>query len=117
MLAPILNKDDITDYYRHTPVEKLLLYHKLNYPFDLYNNADMLIFLYIDNRIKLLLPYNFSYIVGNSGAKINTVLFPLSFIVAVAGVKTVAIIRHSDCRMRTLETYRLGFISGLAEQG
>lgn len=117
MLTPVWSKDDIPDYYRHTPVEKLLLYHNLNYPFGSYSNAEMLILTCIDHRIMLHLPDNFSYIVRNGGAKINTVLFPLSFIVAAAGVKTVAIIGHNDCRMRDLETHRLGFVHGLTEQG
>ena len=116
-LVPVLKKDDIPDCYKHTPIEKLLLYHNLNYPFGSYSNAEMLILMCIDNRMKLHLPDNFSYIVRNGGAKINTVLFPLSFIVATTGAKTVAVIGHSDCRMKSLETHRLGFISGLTEQG
>jgi len=116
-LVPVLRKDDIPDCYKHTPLEKLLLYHNLNYPFGSYSNAEMLIVMCIDNRMQLHLPDNFSYIVRNGGAKINTVLFPLSFIVATTGAKTVAVIGHSDCRMRDLETHRLGFISGLTEQG
>ena len=116
-LVPVLRKDDIPDCYKHTPLEKLLLYHNLNYPFGSYSNAEMLILMCIDNRMKLHLPDNFSYIVRNGGAKINTILFPLSFIVATTGAKTVAVIGHSDCRMRDLETHRLGFISGLTEQG
>jgi carbonic anhydrase len=117
MLVSIGKKDDIPDCYKHTPIEKLLLYHNLNYPFGSYSNAEMLIVMCIDNRMKLHLPDNFSYIVRNGGAKINTVLFPLSFIVATTGAKTVAVIGHSDCRMRDLETHRLGFINGLTEQG
>lgn len=116
-LIPVLRKDTIPDCYKHTPIEKLLLYHNLNYPFGPYSNAEMLVLMCIDNRVKLHLPDNFSYIVRNGGAKINTVLFPLSFIVATTGVKTVAIIGHNDCRMMDLETHRLGFISGLTEQG
>jgi len=54
----MLKKDDIPECYRHTPIEKLLLYHNLNYPFDSYNNAEMLILMCIDNRIMLRLPDN-----------------------------------------------------------
>jgi len=117
MLLSILKKDDIPECYRHTPIEKLLLYHNLNYPFDSYNNAEMLILMCIDNRIMLRLPDNFSYVVRNSGAKMENVVFPLSFAVTLGGIKTIAVIGHSGCRMKDLKMHKLEFVKGLSGQG
>lgn len=117
LLLPVVRKEDIPEQYRHTAIEDLLLYHNLNYPFDSYNRAKMLILTCIDHRIMLNLPHNFSYIIRNSGAKVDNVEFAVSFVVAVAKIKTIALIGHMDCRMLNVERNKAGFIKGLEEQG
>lgn len=117
MLTPVWSKDDILDYYRHTAIEDLLLYHNLNYPFDSYNRAEMLVITCIDPRITLNLPYSFAYIIRNGGAKIDNVKFAVSFAVAVAKIKTIALIGHRDCRMLNVERHKACFVKGLEEQG
>ncbi|MBI5326912.1 MAG: carbonic anhydrase [Deltaproteobacteria bacterium] len=117
LLLPIVRKEDLPEEYRHTAIEDLLLYHNLNYPFDSYNRVEMLVLTCIDHRIMLNLPNNFSYIIRNSGAKIDNVKFAVSFAVAVAKIKTIALIGHMDCMMLNIERHKTGFIKGLEEQG
>jgi len=117
ILLPILKKEDIPECYRNTPIEKFLCYHNLNHPFDLYEKAEILALMCMDYRKMLNLPENFAYIIRNSGAKIKGVTFALSFAVAVAGINTIAVIGHSDCKMINVKRHRAAFVNGLVRHG
>src|SRR3972149_12200653 len=94
-IISVKNDIDIPEGYRNTPIARLLLHHNLSLPPDSYERADMLVLMCMDNRQVLRLPQNSAFFVRNSGATQNGVSFSISFAVAVAGIRYIAVIGHS----------------------
>ena len=111
----ITDERDIPAEYRDTPIERLLLNHNLMLRPDRYERADMLVLMCMDNRQELRLPENSAFFVRNSGGTQNGVAFSISFAVAVAGIRYIAVIGHSDCMMVNLETRKKDFVENLSE--
>ncbi len=114
-LVPIKTIDDIFPEYRNTPVGDLLAYHNLNRPFDSYARAQLLIGMCMDNRKHLQIPDNFAYIIRAGGANLRYSEFKVSYAIAVGGVKTIALMGHTQCGMVNLIARRELFIQGLVE--
>ena len=114
-LVPIKTVTDIFPEYRHTPVEELLAYHNLNRPFASYTRAQLLIGMCMDNRKHLQIPDNFAYIIRAGGANLRYSEFKVSYAIAVGGVKTIALMGHTQCGMVNLIARRELFIQGLVE--
>lgn len=112
----ITDEMDVPQVYRDTPVERLILNHNLNLRPDRYERADMLVLMCMDNRQELRLPQNSAFFVRNSGATQNGVSFSISFAVAVAGIRYIAVIGHSDCMMVNLEIRKKEFVENLSER-
>ena len=114
-LVPIKTVDDIFPEYRNTPVGELLAYHNLNRPFASYTRAQLLIGMCMDNRKHLQIPDNFAYIIRAGGANLRYSEFKVSYAIAVGGVKTIALMGHTQCGMVNLIARRELFIQGLVE--
>ncbi len=114
-LVSVNNEWDIPEVYCGTPVSRLILYHNLNLPSNRYKRAEILTLMCMDNRQSLRLPGNFSFIVRNAGGTLNGVSFSVSFAVAVAGIRHIAVIGHSDCMMVNLGSRKAEFVRGLSE--
>ena len=112
-LIPISTKDDIPKEYRDTPIGLLFEYHNLNRPFDNFTQARLLIGMCMDNRKKLRIPDNFTYIIRTGGANLKYSEFKVSYAIAVGGVKTIALIGHNHCGMVNLIARKEQFIRGL----
>lgn len=110
----ITDEMDIPEDYRDTPIERLILNHNLNLRPDSYERADMLVLMCMDNRQDLRLPQNSAFFVRNSGGTQKGVSFSISFAVAVAGIRHIAVIGHSDCMMVNLEIRRKEFVNNLS---
>jgi len=114
-LVKITNKKDIFTHYKETPIGQLLEYHNLNRTFDQYDNAELLIGVCMDNRIKLRLPQNFAYVLRTGGANLRYHEFQVSYAIAVGGLKHIALIAHSQCAMVNLNARKDQFIEGLVK--
>ena len=114
-LIAVTTPEDILPGYRDTPIGLLLEYHNLERPPDIYQKADLLIGMCMDNRKHLRIPDNFAYIIRAGGANLRYSEFKVSYAIAVGGVKSIALIGHNQCGMVNLNARRELFISGLVE--
>ncbi|MEG0771703.1 carbonic anhydrase [Clostridium sp.] len=114
-LIKISCNEDISLKYKGTPIEKLLNYHNLGYPFKEHEKAELLIGMCMDNRKQLKIPNNFSYILRTGGGNLRYSEFKVSYAIAVGGVKAIALTGHNNCGMVNLMSKKERFISGLVE--
>ncbi len=112
----ITHEMDMPEEYRDTPIERLILHHNLNHGPERHEKADMLVLMCMDNRQQLRVPRNAAFFLRNSGGTQNGVSFSISFAVAVAGIRYIAVIGHSDCMMVNLGKRRKDFVEHLSEQ-
>jgi carbonic anhydrase len=102
--------------YFGTAVEMLVSYHNFGSPYKVYDKAEILVGMCMDNRKMLHLPENFAFIVRTAGANLRYSDFKVAFAVGVGGVKAVAIIGHNDCGMANLMQKKDLFIKGITER-
>lgn len=114
-LVPVASKEDILPELRDTPIGLLLEYHNLNRDHETYNQAQLLIGMRMDNRKRLHIPDNFAYIIRAGGANLRYSEFKVSYVIAVGGVKRIALIGHNQCGMVNLAARKETFIEGLVE--
>ncbi len=112
-LIPVSTKEDIPTNYRGTPIGLLLEYHNLNCAHDSYTQAALLIGMCMDYRKNLLIPDNFAYVIRSGGGNLQYSEFKVSYAIAVGGVKSIALIGHTDCGMVNLSARKEQFIQGL----
>ncbi|MDP2302061.1 MAG: carbonic anhydrase [Ignavibacteria bacterium] len=116
-LLPINSVEDILPEYQGSPIGKLLEYHNLQRPHDVYDRANLLIGMCMDNRKHLKIPDNFSYIIRSGGANLRYSEFKVSYAVAVGQVNHIALIGHNNCAMVNLTSKKEKFIQGLVKNG
>ncbi len=114
-LLPVKDFEDIPFEYEDTPIGLLLAYHNLGRPLDSFSNAQLLIGMCMDHRIRLRTPDNFAYVIRTGGANMQQSGFQIAYALAVGGVKAIAIIGHTRCGMVNLNARRDQFVQGLAE--
>jgi carbonic anhydrase len=114
-LIAIKTSDDILPEYRETPIGQLLEYHNLNKPYDVYEKAELLVGMCMDNRKHLHIPDNFSFIIRAGGANLQYSEFKVSYAIAVGQVRHIVLIAHNHCGMVNLANRKNEFIEGLVE--
>lgn len=114
-LINIADPTDIPAPYREQPIGLLLAYHNLNRPFEVYTTAQLLIGMCMDHRKHLHIPDNFAYILRSGGANLRYSEFKVSYAIAVGGVRSIALIGHTQCGMVNLVSKREQFVQGLVE--
>jgi carbonic anhydrase len=117
-LIPVSAKEDIPEVFRDTPIGMLLEYHNLHRPLDTYDansGAQLLIGMCMDYRKSMHIPDNFAYILRAGGANLRFSEFKVSYAIAVGGVRSIALIGHSNCGMVNLVSRREVFIQGLID--
>jgi len=114
-LLDVSTPDDIPPQYRASPLGLLLEYHNLNRPPDAYTAAQLLIGMCMDHRKHLRLPDNFAYILRSGGANLRYSEFKVSYVIAVGGVRAIALIGHTQCGMVNLMARRESFVQGLIQ--
>src|SRR3989337_779867 len=114
-LLPITSRDDIPAQYRDNAIGLLLEYHNLGRPHESYSAAQLLIGMCMDNRKHLRIPDNFAYIIRAGGANLRYSEFKVSYAIAVGGVKSIALIGHTQCGMVNLILKKAAFVQGLVE--
>jgi carbonic anhydrase len=105
----------IPEEYRNTPIGLLLEFHNLNRPFELFNKAQMLIGMCMDNRKHLHMPDNFAFIIRSGGANLRYSEFKVSYAIAVGQISHIALIGHNNCGMVNLVSRKSEFIDGLVQ--
>jgi len=114
-LIGISSAEEIPNTYQNTPIGRLIEYHDLQRPMDVYDQAQLLIGMCMDYRKGLRIPDNFAYILRAGGANLRYSEFKVSYAIAVGGVKSLALMGHSNCGMVNLEARREEFIKGLID--
>ncbi|HZS43845.1 MAG TPA: carbonic anhydrase [Blastocatellia bacterium] len=114
-LIRISASEDIPEIYRKTPIGMLLEYHNLHHAFYNYSKAQLLIGMCMDYRKNLRIPDNFAYILRTGGANLRFSEFKVSFSIAIGGVRSIALIGHTNCGMVNLAAKRADFIKGLVD--
>lgn len=108
--------EDILPEYRDTPIGRLLEYHNLDRPYEIYNTAQLLIGMCMDNRKHLHIPDNFSFIIRSGGANLRYSEFKISYAIAVGDIHHIALISHNNCGMVNLISRKDQFIEGLVKK-
>jgi carbonic anhydrase len=67
----------------------------------------------MDNRKHLRIPDNFAFIIRAGGANLRYSEFKVSYAIAVGGVRSIALIGHTQCGMVNLIARKDQFIEGL----
>jgi len=114
-LISINSSEEILTEYRETPIGRLIEYHNLNKPLDIYDKAQLLIGMCMDNRKHLHIPDNFAFIIRSGGANLRYSEFKVSYAIAVGQVSHIALMGHNNCGMVNLVSRRTEFINGLVE--
>lgn len=114
-LKPVFIESDIPSNISNTPYADLLRYHNLSRNFKVYEKAELVIVMCMDNRKQLLIPNKFAYILRTAGARITGSEFKLSFAIGMADIKHVALIGHTNCGMVNLQSKKEKVIKGLVE--
>lgn len=100
-----------------SPVALFLQYHNLQKPFDVYEKAQLLIGMCMDNRKSLRIPRNFAYIIRTGGANLRYHEFQVSYAIAVGGIKHIILMAHNRCGMVNLFSRKELFVDGLVSNG
>lgn len=114
-LVAVHTKDDIFPALRDTPIGLLLEYHNLQRPEEMYSSAQLLIGMCMDNRKYMRIPDNFAFIIRSGGANLRYSEFKISFAIATGGVRSIALIGHTNCGMVNLMSKKDMFVHGLVE--
>lgn len=116
-IIPVNYREDILPEYRQTPVGLLLEYHNLGRAIGSAPAPQMLIGMCMDSRKSLRIPHDFAFILRTAGANMRDNEFRISYAIAVGGVKTMALIAHTDCGMARLNQRHDAFIDGMVNAG
>ncbi len=114
-VIPVNYRDDILPEYRETPVGLLLEYHNLGRATGPVASPQLLLGMCMDSRKSLRIPNDFAFVLRTAGANMRDNEFRVSYAIAVGGVRTIALIAHTDCGMARLSERRDQFIRGLMD--
>ena len=114
-VIPVNYHEDILPEYRDTPVGLLLEYHNLGRATGVAAAPQLLIGMCMDSRKSLRIPNDFAFVLRTAGANMRDNEFRISYAIAVGGVRTIALIAHTDCGMARLGERREQFIRGLMD--
>ena len=116
-LIAVETSEQIFPRYRGTPIARLLEYHNLQREFDAYTQSELLVGMCMDYRKHLTIPDYFAYILRSGGANMRPSEFKVSYAIAVGGVRSIALIGHTQCGMVNLMGRKQLFIEGLVDAG
>ena len=114
-IVKVNSESDIPKELAQTPIGQLLRYQNFSAPFKKHDKAEMLVGMCMDNRKQLTLPENFAYIIRTGGGNLRYSEFKLSYAIAIAHIRYVALIAHNHCGMVGLTSLQNDFVAGLSE--
>ena len=115
-LLPVEQPDHILERYRGTPIAELLAAHNLGRTLPVTPAAELLIITCMDHRVTFDIPEFFAYQLRTAGATVAPILSNVAFAVAVANVKAICVIGHTDCAMCRVENKCDTLIDNLVER-
>jgi carbonic anhydrase len=114
----IKSEADIPERWRATPIGALLRYHNLGAPLPpRAEKPELLIGMCMDSRKHLRIPDNYAFILRTGGANLRLAEFRVSYAISVGGVRSIALIGHTNCGMSGLMNRREPFVEGLIDAG
>ncbi len=117
-LIPVDSVDAILPAYRGTAIDRLLRCHNLGQTLPAAGGQpQLLISMCMDHRKELVLPNEFAYVLRSAGGNLRDSEFEVSYAIAMGGVRTIALLAHTDCGMAHVTANREAFVRGLAERG
>jgi carbonic anhydrase len=90
-------------------------YHNLNRQLDIFEKAQLLVGMCMDNRKHLHIPDNFAFIIRAGGANLRYSEFKVSYAIAVGQLSHIVLIGHNNCGMVNLIARKIEFINGLVD--
>lgn len=97
-----------------TPIEDLLLFHNEGKrTLSSFTKPELILSLCMDQRITILLPKGFAFSLRTPGSRLQGLEFAVSYAIAMAGVRALAIIGHTDCAMTKVQDLRERFVNQL----
>jgi carbonic anhydrase len=93
----------------------MLAYHNLGQSPDNYPAAQLLIVTCMDFRVHLNIPDRFAYVIRTGGSNIQKNEFHIAYALSLGGIRSIALIGHTDCGMVNLNDRRTQYIEGLVE--
>ena len=114
-ILPVSYRSDILPEHRDTPVGQLLEYHNLERATGSSPDRQLLVGMCMDGRTTLRMPRGFAYILRTAGANMRDNEFRISYAIAVGGVRTIALIAHTDCGMKRVSSMHDEFVRGMVE--
>lgn len=114
-ILPVNYRSDILPEYRDTPVGLLLEYHNLERATGSLRKRRLLIGMCMDSRSAIRMPRNFAYVLRTAGANMRDNEFRMSYAISVLRVRTIVLIAHTDCGMKTVADKHDEFITGMVE--
>jgi carbonic anhydrase len=114
----IKSEADIPERWRSGPIGSLLRYHALGAPLPgRAERPELLIGMCMDSRKHLRIPDNFAFILRTGGGNLSLSEFRVSYAVSVGGVRSIALLGHTNCGMSGLIARRAPFVDGLVDVG
>jgi carbonic anhydrase len=114
-IVPVNYRSDILPQHRETPVGLLLEYHNLERAAGSSMQRQLLVGMCMDGRTTLRMPRGFAYVLRTAGANMRDNEFRISYAIAVGGVRTIALIAHTDCGMKQVAGMHDQFVEGMVE--
>ena len=114
-IIPVNYRSDILPEYQGTPTGLLLEYHNLERALGSGPGRQLLIGMCMDSRKALRIPHDFAYVLRTAGANMRDNEFRMSYAIAIAGVKTIVLIAHTDCGMRRVAGQHDAFVQGMVD--
>jgi carbonic anhydrase len=114
-LIPVDNPKEIPEKYRGTPFDSLFQYQNMDKAFETYANAQLLIGMCMDYRKHLHIPENYAFIIRSGGANLRYSEFKISYALAVAELRHIALIGHTNCGMVNIIARKQQIIHGLVD--
>lgn len=97
-----------------TPIEDLLLFHNESKRMpSSFTKPELILSLCMDQRIALHLPKGFAFSLCTPGSRLQGLEFAVSYAIAMAGVRALAIIGHTDCAMTKVQDLKERFVKQL----
>lgn len=109
-LIDITSATNIPAIYRNSPIYDLIRYQNFDLEAKEVEKAEMLICTCMDYRINLKHPEKFAYTIRNAGANMKGNEFQIAYAIANAGVNYIAVIGHTQCGMRDLQSQKDKFV-------
>lgn len=98
-VTPVTRETDILASLHSSPVGALLSAHNLGHQLPVAESPQLLIVSCMDHRLLLETPDRFAFQVRTAGATPEPVLANIAFAVAVAGIRAICVVGHTDCAM------------------